>query len=111
MKSIMFGATVLSTVVLAGCGDQGTDSNDPVEKARAKLAEIERNIDARTPRNQSTVALIEEAGRWYKEPRFIWVGCERCAEQLTRDGLATDPRDILRGSIEVMERLGIQPGT
>jgi hypothetical protein len=109
MRWRLLGLTVLSAAVLVGCGNRGADSDDPVEKIKARLAEIERNIDARTPKDQSTVALIGEAGRWYREPRFIWVECEDLAKRLSSDGLRTDPHDLLRGSIEVMKRLDVRP--
>ena len=82
MKWKLHVASVLSAVILGGCGSQDKDSNDPLEKATLELKEIERRIDARTPKDQPTVELFKSAARWYKEPTLIWVECDDSAKSL-----------------------------
>lgn len=111
MKRRILGLIVVSVSFLAGCGSQATDPEDPVKKAEAELAVVRSSIEARTPKDEATVALMKEAARWYNEPRVIWIRCEDFAGRLNAEGLPTKPLDLLRGSIEVMKRLDVRPAS
>jgi hypothetical protein len=51
--------------------------------------------------------LLRRAQAWYGEPEFFWGECVDVADRLRADQLPTDPLDVLRGSIEVMERSNV----
>jgi hypothetical protein len=98
---------LLSLALMVGCSSK---PRSELEQAEANLDEINRRIREKGPKDRPTLALLEEAKRWYgQEPDLNWVQCLECAEQLSKDGHATDPHEVLRGSIEVMQRLNVPP--
>jgi hypothetical protein len=79
------------------------------DKEREKLAKIERFAE-NMPRDRESVDLLKQATRWYEGDVFdIWEECLQAASVLRRKGTDADARQVLEGSIEVMERFKIIP--
>ena len=62
------------------------------------------------PESPVVRSLLEQAGRFYSETGVIWPACVDAAEQLRRDGRASEPREILDAACEVGRALKASPG-
>lgn len=79
--------------------------------AQLKLLEAQDRKDriAVLPKDEATLAILDRAGDYYTDTALLWSECLSTAELVKERSGDADPREILKGSIEVMRRLHIRP--